>query len=98
VPPPDWDLYWSSLNVKQQRNLSRRQSHAVESFVKKMEEMETLFGASVLANIRFPNGRQQSLYTLKVGEAIQFAETSEGQLLTTCFKKIFINVQSNKDI
>jgi hypothetical protein len=46
----------------------------------------------------FPNGRQQTLYTLKVGEAIQFAETSEGQLLTTCFKKIFINVQSNKDI
>ena len=49
--------------------------------------METLFGASVLANIRFPNGRQQSLYTLKVGEAIQFAETSvKEQLLTTCFK------------
>ena len=98
MPPPDWDLYWSSLNVKQQRNLSRRQSHAVESFVKKMEEMETLFGASVLANIRFPNGRQQSLYTLKVGEAIQFAEISEGQLLTTCFKNFFNNVQSNKDI
>ena len=52
-----------------------------------MEEMETLFGASVLANIRFPNGRRKSLYTLKVGEAIQFAETSvKEQLLTTCFK------------
>lgn len=45
-----------------------------------MEDMETQFGASILANIRFPNGSQQSLYTMKVGEGIKFAETSEGLL------------------
>jgi hypothetical protein len=39
--------------------------------------METQFGASILANIHFPNGSQQSLYTMKVGEGIKFAETSK---------------------
>jgi hypothetical protein len=66
------------MSEKEQRNLSRRQSHAVASLLKKMEDMETQFGASILANIRFPNGSQQSLYTMKVGEGIKFAESSEG--------------------
>ena len=84
------------MSEKEQRNLSRRQSHAVASLLKKMEDMETQFGASILANIRFPNGSQQSLYTMKVGEGIKFAESSEGLLFISSFKRYFNKIQSNK--
>ncbi|XP_046460314.1 uncharacterized protein LOC124207076 isoform X1 [Daphnia pulex] len=95
-PPADWDLHWGSMSEKEQRNLSRRQSHAVASLLKKMEDMETQFGASILANIRFPNGSQQSLYTMKVGEGIKFAESSEGLLFISSFKRYFNKIQKRR--
>ena len=92
--PRDWDVYWSSLTKKQQRNLSRRQSHSIKSLLKKMEKMERLFGASMLTNIRFPNGIQHTMYTLNVGQGHQFAESREGELMIKCFRRFFSAIQS----
>jgi hypothetical protein len=59
-----------------------------------MEKMEALFGASILVNARFPNRSQQTMYTLKVGEAIEFAASKEGILLVSSFQRFFKKVQS----
>ena len=75
--PRDWDVYWSSLTKKQQRNLSRRQSHSIKSLLKKMEKMERLFGASMLTNIRFPNGIQHTIYTLNLGQGQQLQKVGK---------------------
>lgn len=53
-----------------------------------------LFGASIMSNIRFPNGSQHSMYTLKVGQGKDFAESEEGKLLISCFHRYFAFIQS----
>lgn len=91
----NWQNYWDSLTNTQQRNLSRSQSHSVESLSKKIWEMAEIYNASININIRFPNGKQPTKYHLASGcDGIRFSEGKDGKLVKQLWEHHFLAVQS----
>jgi oligoendopeptidase F len=86
--------HWESLTKSERLNLSRAQSHSVESLTKKINQMAEKYNASLNITIRFPNRSQQSKYHLASGGGIPYSRSGDGQLTKQLWEHHFSIIQS----